>query len=120
MTTDVFAEGVRVLRLVDEPTNSDPAERRSTRMLTADEQLGIRTFSYIRTPPRQGSRRGRHSHPFDQFYYIVEGTLTLEIGEDSLDAPPGSLLVIPAGVKHRNINNTDHDVVQIMIESRER
>jgi mannose-6-phosphate isomerase-like protein (cupin superfamily) len=59
-----------------------------------------------------------HHHDFEQFYYILQGTLTLEIGEHVIDAPVGSLLSIPAGLRHRNINRTDQDVIQLMFEAR--
>jgi mannose-6-phosphate isomerase-like protein (cupin superfamily) len=59
-----------------------------------------------------------HQHDFEQFYYVLEGTLTLVIGEDAVDAPAGSLLTIPAGIRHKNVNRTDRDVVQLMFEAR--
>jgi quercetin dioxygenase-like cupin family protein len=95
-----------------------PGERLVERLIVADEGRVFRTCAYIRTPPGQGSRAGLHRHDFEQLYYVLDGTLTLEIEGETLEAPAGSLLVIPAGVEHRNSNRTDRDVVQLMIESR--
>lgn len=47
---------------------------------------------------------GTHVHRFDQFYYVLEGTLTGEIGLDSFTAGPHTLAVLPAGVPHRQFN----------------
>jgi quercetin dioxygenase-like cupin family protein len=49
--------------------------------------------AYIRTPPGKGSASGVHQHDFEQYYYILQGTLTLEIGGETIDAPAGSLLL---------------------------
>jgi mannose-6-phosphate isomerase-like protein (cupin superfamily) len=110
----------RYLRIPDMSGDTDAKERWSARLLTADQGELIRTCSYIRTPPGKGSWRGMHTHEFDQLYYILEGTLTMQIGEEVFDAPTGSLVVIPAGTVHENSNRTHADVVQLMVESRER
>jgi mannose-6-phosphate isomerase-like protein (cupin superfamily) len=46
-----------------------------------------------------------HFHRFDQFYYILEGELTIQIGLDKMVAGPDSLVVLPAGVLHTNTND---------------
>jgi quercetin dioxygenase-like cupin family protein len=45
-----------------------------------------------------------HIHPFHEFYYVSEGTLSTEIALERHDAPAGSLVSIPAGVPHRAWN----------------
>jgi mannose-6-phosphate isomerase-like protein (cupin superfamily) len=45
-----------------------------------------------------------HIHNFDQLYWILEGTLTVEIVGERHDVTPGNLVVLPAGVPHRNWN----------------
>lgn len=105
-----------VLRLPSEP--GPAGERWVDRFITTDQGHALRTVAYIRTPPGQGSPSGMHQHDFEQFYYILEGTLTLVIGDDAVDAPAGSLLSIPAGVWHMNVNRTDRDTVQLMVEAR--
>lgn len=46
-----------------------------------------------------------HIHEFDQFYYVLEGVLTVEIANKAYEVKPHELMVIPAGVPHRNWNN---------------
>lgn len=45
-----------------------------------------------------------HIHEFDQFYYVLDGTLAVDIANRHYDVTPHQLLVIPAGVPHRNWN----------------
>lgn len=45
-----------------------------------------------------------HIHRFDQFYYVLEGELTVDVALDHFVAVPGDLVVLPAGVPHRQRN----------------
>jgi mannose-6-phosphate isomerase-like protein (cupin superfamily) len=45
-----------------------------------------------------------HVHEFDQFYFVLQGTLSVEIGLKRYDMPPGHLVVLPAQVPHRQWN----------------
>lgn len=60
-------------------------------------------LNVIQVQPGKGSP-DYHIHMFDQFYVILEGEMTLNIGRKRLTAPKGSLVVLPAGVVHRNVN----------------
>ena len=107
------------LRTPDIASDTDPGSRWSARLVTAEQGGLIRTCSYIRTPPGKGSWRGMHTHPFEQLYYVLEGTLSFEVGGRKFEASAGQLVVIPAGVPHENTNTSDRDALQLMIESRE-
>ena len=58
----------------------------------------------IKTPPGDGSPAGTHTHVVDQLFYILSGTMSLEIEGRAYAAGPGTLVVFPAGVPHRNWN----------------
>jgi mannose-6-phosphate isomerase-like protein (cupin superfamily) len=45
-----------------------------------------------------------HIHAFCQIYIIQEGEMTVEIGRHRHKAPANSVVVLPAGVVHRNFN----------------
>ena len=45
-----------------------------------------------------------HIHAFTQIYLIQEGELTLDVGKHRHIAPANSIVVLPAGVVHRNFN----------------
>lgn len=62
------------------------------------------TISCIRTPAGGGSPEGRHVHDVDQIFYVISGMMSVEVDEESHEVGPGSLVVFPAGVPHRNWN----------------
>ena len=45
-----------------------------------------------------------HIHAFDQLYWVLEGTLHVEVADQVHDVEPRHLVVVPAGVAHRNWN----------------
>ena len=53
-----------------------------------------------------GGRAETHIHPFDQVYFIRTGTMTVQYGLSKMDITANSLLIIPAGMVHSNVNNT--------------
>jgi quercetin dioxygenase-like cupin family protein len=46
----------------------------------------------------------------DENYYVVNGTLTFQVGEQTIEAPTGSFVRIPRGVVHTHWNATDAPV----------
>ncbi|HXF89175.1 MAG TPA: cupin domain-containing protein [Xanthobacteraceae bacterium] len=52
-----------------------------------------------------------HSHPNEQWIYILEGTFKGEIGGQPFEARPGSVIYIPANVIHSGKATADRDVV---------
>ncbi len=62
------------------------------------------TVNCIKTPTGGGSPAGMHVHDVDQIFYILRGTMSIEIEGTQYDCGPGSLVVFPAGVWHRNWN----------------
>lgn len=48
-----------------------------------------------------------HVHAFHQFYFVLEGTSSVEVGLDRFDAGPDTLIILPAGVPHRQWNEAD-------------
>jgi mannose-6-phosphate isomerase-like protein (cupin superfamily) len=52
-----------------------------------------------------------HSHPNEQWIYILEGTFKGTVGGKEFEAKPGSLLYIPADVVHSGKATPDSDVL---------
>jgi quercetin dioxygenase-like cupin family protein len=50
---------------------------------------------------------GAHSHPEDDIFYVIEGTLSILIEERWVDAPRGSFVLAPGGMTHDFENRTD-------------
>lgn len=49
-------------------------------------------------PNTQGP--GAHSHPEDDIFYVIAGTMSVRVGDDWVDATPGAFVLIPGGVVH--------------------
>jgi mannose-6-phosphate isomerase-like protein (cupin superfamily) len=71
------------------------------------------TINCIKTPPGGGSPAGLHFHDVDQIFYILNGTMSIEIEGKQYDCSPGSLIVFPAGVRHRNWNGSSGPTVHL-------
>lgn len=49
-------------------------------------------------PRTQGP--GAHSHPEDDLFYVIAGTMSLLVGDEWVEAPQGSFVLVPGGVTH--------------------
>lgn len=43
---------------------------------------------------------GPHSHPEDDIFYVLEGTMSVQVGDDWVHAERGAFILIPGGVTH--------------------
>lgn len=90
------------------------ADERVTQILF-DHTSGAKTCSTscIKIPVGGGSPAGMHIHAVDQIFYILRGAMSVEIEGKQYDCPPGSLIVLPAGVRHRNWNGGGEPIVHL-------
>lgn len=60
---------------------------------------------------------GAHSHPEDDIFYVIEGTMSILIGEAWQDANRGAFVLIPGGVIHdfENRSNARAGVLNLSI-----
>jgi mannose-6-phosphate isomerase-like protein (cupin superfamily) len=49
---------------------------------------------------------GAHTHEEDDVFYVIEGTMSILIGDRWIDAPRGSFVLAPGGVTHSFENRT--------------
>lgn len=52
-----------------------------------------------------------HSHPNEQWIFVLEGELEMRFDGPWLKAGPGEVFYVPAGKVHQAANNGDKDVV---------
>ena len=55
-------------------------------------------------PHTQGP--GAHSHPKDDVFFVIEGTMSFLVGDEWIDAPRGSFVLAPGGTTHDFQNRT--------------
>lgn len=94
--------------------NQSGAEERLTQKLF-DHTSGARncTINCIKTPAGGGSPAGLHVHEVDQIFYILSGTMSVEIEGKQHECGPGSLIVFPTGIRHRNWNGGSEPTVHL-------
>jgi mannose-6-phosphate isomerase-like protein (cupin superfamily) len=49
-------------------------------------------------PHTQGP--GAHAHSEDDIFYVIEGTMSILVGDRWIEAPKGSFILAPGGVRH--------------------
>jgi mannose-6-phosphate isomerase-like protein (cupin superfamily) len=104
---------VEYLRNVDFAQLTAVADRVSQPLLDWDSGATSCSVNCIKTPPGEGSPAGMHTHVVDQLFYILSGTMSLEIDGQAYTAHPGTLVVFPAGVPHRNWNGGSEPTVHL-------
>lgn len=49
-------------------------------------------------PRTQGP--GAHSHAEDDLFYVIDGIMSLRVGDEWFECPKGSFILVPGGVTH--------------------
>ncbi len=52
-----------------------------------------------------------HHEETSEFYYVLEGSGRVTVAGEEVEVGPGTVIYIPAGDKHRVINNGDKELV---------
>ena len=63
----------------------------------------------MRMPAGTGAEA--HSHPNEQWIYVLEGTFKAKIGDEEVVVKPGSVLYVPANAVHSGMATPEADVV---------
>jgi quercetin dioxygenase-like cupin family protein len=107
------------VRTIDEAAlaAAGPNERFSQWLLDHTSGGKHCSVNWIRTPAGGGSPAGMHTHVVDQIFYVLAGTMNLEIEGKEYQAGPGSLVVFPAGVPHRNWNGGSLPTVHLAVNA---
>jgi mannose-6-phosphate isomerase-like protein (cupin superfamily) len=61
------------------------------------------SFFISDTPPGKGPIL--HVHPYDEVFVVQEGNLTFTVGEATVEAESGHIVVAPAGTPHKFVNS---------------
>jgi mannose-6-phosphate isomerase-like protein (cupin superfamily) len=63
-----------------------------------ETQNGYSISEWWLEPHTQGP--GAHFHAEDDIFYVIEGTMSVLVGDCWIDAPKGSFVLAPGGVTH--------------------
>jgi mannose-6-phosphate isomerase-like protein (cupin superfamily) len=106
------------LRTVDQSAMAAAGDTRFSQWLIDHDSGGKHcSINFIKTPAGGGSPAGMHTHVVDQIFYVLSGTMNLEIEGKAYEAGPGTLVVFPAGVPHRNWNGGSEPTVHLAVNA---
>ena len=71
-----------------------------------DSKTGSESIKAFVSLVHPGSGMGLHVHPFDQFYYVLQGHLSVRLGFDTSVISEGDMAAFPAGLIHANVNGS--------------
>ena len=93
MSTNAHSPAAEALRVVDLITPTDHGV--ASRVLATTGGGNVTLFAFD-----AGEGLSEHTTPFDALVLVVEGSLTLTIGGTPIEAVPGTIVRMPAGVPH--------------------
>jgi len=73
---------------------------------------------FVDLPPGHGPRL--HRHPYAEVFIVQEGTVTFTVGDDTVEAFAGQIVIGPAGVPHKFVNSGTGPLRQIDIHLNDR
>jgi quercetin dioxygenase-like cupin family protein len=88
---------MRLVRITDLPDSGN-----SHRFDGASHDAPV-SFFLLHTSPGEGP--GLHRHPYAETFVIEEGEATFTIGESTIKAQAGEIVVAPANVPHAFVNS---------------
>jgi mannose-6-phosphate isomerase-like protein (cupin superfamily) len=107
MTDDEIPVGRRPLVLAPGEGRSYPMGAISAVFKAdGDESAGRYSISEWWLDPHSAGP-GAHSHPEDDVFYVLEGTMSFLVQDEWVDAVPGSFVLVPGGVTHDFENRGD-------------
>ena len=59
------------------------------------------TISLILDESQPGHGPRLHRHPYDETWFILEGNLTFQAGDERLAAGPGAIVIVPPDTPHK-------------------
>ena len=71
------------------------------------------SFFIIEAPPGKGARL--HKHPYEEVFITLEGQATFTVGDETIVAQKGDIVVAPPNVPHKFTNTGDGILRQVDI-----
>jgi mannose-6-phosphate isomerase-like protein (cupin superfamily) len=114
-----MADGYTVISLEDAPDvlGDYPGEMR---FLTGPLEAEQAAITYRRMPPGSGGR-GSYGHRHrtqEELYLVLEGTLTFKLGDEVVEAGPGTAVRVAPSTVRSVHNDGDADVILVITSAK--
>jgi quercetin dioxygenase-like cupin family protein len=60
--------------------------------------------SFFLSHNRPGTGPGLHRHPYEETFIVQEGDVLFTVGEQTIEAGAGDIVVVPAGAPHKFVS----------------
>lgn len=87
------------------------------RQLLEGIRFGLEHLSLIFGETAAGQGIALHSHDYEEVIIVHSGTGTYTVGDITVEAGPGDVVIIPSRVSHCFVNNTDEPLHHTAIHS---
>ena len=68
-------------------------------------QYGDTNISFFLIDAPSGEGPSLHSHPYEEIFVIQAGQATFTVGDVTIEATGGQIVIAPAGIPHKFINS---------------
>ena len=114
-----MSNGYTVISLEDAPDvlGDYPGEMR---FLTGPLEAEQAAITYRRMPPGSGGR-GSYGHRHrtqEELYLVLEGTLTFKLGDEVVEAGPGTAIRVAPSTVRSVHNDSDADVILVITSAK--
>jgi quercetin dioxygenase-like cupin family protein len=93
----------------------DPVDAFRTSVLLRSEQSGGHVSAIQNAVPAGWGGPPLHHHDFDEAFYVLDGRLTFQLGEELTTAGPGELVFAPRGSHHTLANLSDRSARYLLL-----
>lgn len=76
------------------------------------------SFIWVEANPGEGPKL--HRHPYAEVFVVLEGRARYTVGDETVEAGAGQVLIAPAGTPHRFVNAGPGPLKQIDIHASDR
>lgn len=117
LATAAVAHEPRVVAPGDGQPVPVPFHETTLLLSESDSAAGVSVYEFVVAPMSGGAPPHQHSQE-DEFAYVLDGTLTLMLGDRTVEAGPGTLAALNRGTVHAFWNATDQPVRTLFFVSR--
>ena len=116
--------GYTVLRAADAPdyTGDAPGAFLGYGRPLGAEQVAVNVRvlepGMAHVPPGTDPARGHSHRTIEEIYFVLDGELTIKLGDDVLTLGPRDAVLIPAGTPRATRNDSDSEVAFLMISTK--
>jgi mannose-6-phosphate isomerase-like protein (cupin superfamily) len=62
------------------------------------------TVCFFLSHNKPGTGPSLHRHPYEEVFIVQEGDVLFTVGEETFEAEPGDIVVVPAGTPHKFVS----------------